>query len=263
MNRDLTEMLAEWPFEPGQISVRLIEAGDGTPRIQVRLDLGILQMYVNGRPDGQRPHGYDSLLDYHESQIDQMQGPDDPAAEGFGDEEDEDEPAVRVLTPEDCRLLREESQQYYHRYIALLVLEDFEAVVRDTSRNLRLVDLLNEHAIKEEDRRSLESHRPYILMMRARALASHALKHEENKVALNAIDEGIEALKLYFEQTEQPEAFDHSGEVQMLKDMRDSLIPKLPVSQKAEMRQRLEAAIASENFELAAILRDELKMLGG
>jgi protein-arginine kinase activator protein McsA len=48
----------------------------------------------------------------------------------------------------------------------------------------------------------------------------------------------------------------------MLREMRDGLVPKLPVSQKAELRQRLEAAIVSENFELAAILRDELRMLG-
>ncbi|MBL4590947.1 MAG: UvrB/UvrC motif-containing protein [Phycisphaerales bacterium] len=264
MHKDLTEILAQWPFEPGQISVRLIEADDGNPRIQVRLDLGLLQMYVDGRPDGQRPDGYDSLLDSFEARIDQSQHTEQEGNETYGDDEDnEPAPHNRTLTPDECRLLREESQQYYHRYIALLVLEDFEAVVRDTSRNLRLVDLLGEHAIEEDDQQSLESHRPYIMMMRARALASHALKHEENKVALNAIDEGIEALKLYFESSEQPEAFDQSGEVQMLRDMRDSLIPKLPVSQKAELRQRLEAAIASENFELAAILRDELKMLGG
>ncbi len=261
MHKDLTEMLAEWPFEPGQISVRLIEADDGTPRIQVRLDLGMLQMYVDGRPDGQRPNGYGSLLDSCEARIDQAEPMD--ADEYQVDEDDDAPPRARSLTAEDCRLLREESQQYYHRYIALLVLEDFEAVVRDTSRNLRLVDLLRDHAIEEDDQASLESHRPYIMMMRARALASHALKHEENKVALNAIDEGIEALRLYFESAEQPEAFEQSGEVQMLRDMRDSLIPKLPVSQRAELRQRLEAAIASENFELAAILRDELKMLGG
>jgi protein-arginine kinase activator protein McsA len=44
--------------------------------------------------------------------------------------------------------------------------------------------------------------------------------------------------------------------------MRDALVPKLPLSQRAELRQRLEAAIAAENYELAAILRDELRMLG-
>jgi hypothetical protein len=276
MDRDLTEMLEEWPFEAGKISVRVIEGKDGEPRIQVRLDLGMLQMYVAGRPDGKRPEGYDSLLDYHESHIDQMQMEeiqDGDAPEGQPDsdeyierdeEEDEAETVIpRFLTPEECKALREEAQQYYHRYIALLVLEDYEAVVRDTSRNLRVLDLFRDYAIEEDDRHAMEGHRPYIMMMRARSLASLAMKAEENKAAIFAIDEGLQSLKQYYESIEQAELFEESGEVQMLRDMRDALVPKLPVSQKAELRQRLDAAIASENFELAAILRDEIRMLGG
>lgn len=271
MDRDLTEMLEEWPFEPGKISVRVIEGKDGDPRIQVRLDLGILQMYVAGRPDGKRPHEFDSLLEYHESQLDQMQMDEitdetpEPTLSTFdedseGDEEEQATP--RFLSAEECKLLREEAQQYYHRYIALLVLEDYEAVVRDTSRNLRVLDLFRDYAIEDEDRSAMEAHRPYIMMMRARSLASQAMKVEENKAAIFAIDEGLESLKTYYDSLERPELFEESGEVQMLRDMRDALVPKLPVSQKAELRQRLDAAIASENFELAAILRDEIRMLG-
>lgn len=278
MDRDLTELLEEWPFEPGKISVRVVEGKDAEPRIQVRLDLGLLQMYVAGRPDGKRPEGFDSLLEFHESQIDQMQMEqlsDLDAAESEqeanfdslpeADEDDEgDLPRPpRFLTAEMCKALREEAQQYYHRYIALLVLEDYEAVVRDTSRNLRVLDLFRDYAIEDEDRVAMESHRPYIMMMRARALASMAMQVEENKAAIFAIDEGLESLKGYYDSIEHPELFEESGEVQMLRDMRDALVPKLPVSQKAELRQRLDAAIASENFELAAILRDEIRMLGG
>ena len=68
MNRDLSELFDEWPYEPGQINVRLIKGRDSDPRIQIRLDLGILQMFVDGRPDGLRPNGCDSLLEYFEAQ---------------------------------------------------------------------------------------------------------------------------------------------------------------------------------------------------
>lgn len=266
MDRDLTELLNDWPFQPGQINVRLIQGNDGEPRIQVRLDLGILQMFVDGRPDGSRPQGFDSLLEYHEARIDELQaskametalGEDDEE-----EEEDEEAFAARILTPEDCRLLREEAVQYYHRYIALLVLEDYEGVARDTSRNLRVLDLIYEHAEQDDDRRSVEQNRPYIMMMRARALASLALKSDEPKAAVHAIDQGLEALRQYFNDRGMPEAFEGSGEAAMLREMRDALVPKLPLSQKAELRQRLEAAIAAENYELAAILRDEMRMLG-
>jgi hypothetical protein len=265
LDRDLTELLEEWPFQPGQINVRLIQGNDGEPRIQVRLDLGILQMSVDGRPDGGRPHGFDSLLEYHESRLDEIHtakaletGLDDAEEP---EEEDEEEPA-RILTPEECRLLREEAVQYYHRYIALLVLEDYEGVARDTSRNLRVLDLMHDHAQSDEDQRSMEQNRPYIMMMRARALASLALKDDEPKAAVYAIEQGIEALRQYFTERGAGEAFESAGEVQMLREMRDALVPKLPLSQKAELRQRLEAAIAAENYELAAILRDELRLLG-
>jgi hypothetical protein len=272
LDRDLTELLEEWPFQPGQINVRLIAGNDAEPRIQVRLDLGILQMHVDGRPDGQRPHGYDSLLEYHEARLDQVrEGPTmedglgDPLVEEpeqSGDSEESDPEDDFTLTQEDCRLLREEAVQYYHRYIALLVLEDYEGVARDTSRNLRVLDLLAEHAENEDDQRSMEPNRPYIMMMRARALASLAIRQEEPKAAVHAIDEGVEALRQYFADRGSPESFEQSGEVSMLREMRDALVPKLPLSQKAELRQRLEAAIAAENYELAAILRDELRMLG-
>ncbi len=281
MKRDLTELLDEWPYEPGQITVRVIEGVDGQPRIQVRLDLGLLQMNTDGRPDGKRPHGFDSLLDYFESKIDQSNLDSlDPAETSSTPDHDPDDeifleqtpfdrqhevsrPDSRFLTPDDCRALREEAQQYYHRYIAMLVLEDYEAVVRDTSRNMRVLDIFRDYAITTEDMHAMEAHRPYIMMMRARSLASQALKSEENKAAVLAIDEGLDALKQYYEMVGQPELFDESGEVAMLRDMRDTLIPKLPVSQRAELRQRLDAAIAAENFELAAILRDEIRMLGG
>ncbi|MBO6513812.1 MAG: UvrB/UvrC motif-containing protein [Phycisphaerales bacterium] len=266
MERDITKLLSEWAFVPGQISVRLIEGQDHEPRIQVRLDLGLLQMYIDGRPDGQRPHDMDSYLDYYESQITSRPEPDPNETEGepesFGLPEESASEPQRFLDPEDCRKLREEAQQYYHRYIALLVLEDFESVARDTSRNLRVLDMFRDYAIEQDDQNAMEGHRPYVMMMRARALASHAVKHEENKAAIHAIDEGIEALRIYYESTGQEDEFENAGEVDMLREMRDGLIPKLPVSQKAELKQRLEAAIVSENFELAAILRDELRMLG-
>jgi protein-arginine kinase activator protein McsA len=41
----------------------------------------------------------------------------------------------------------------------------------------------------------------------------------------------------------------------------DAFVPKLPVSQKSELWKRLAAALEQEYYELAAILRDELRML--
>jgi protein-arginine kinase activator protein McsA len=142
-----------------------------------------------------------------------------------------------------------------------MVLEDYDGVVRDTTRNLRLLDLCARHAANEGDRQILEQFRPYITMMRARAMASQALADNEPKAAIHAIDEGLAALHQYFQEHGEAETFEQAAEVQILKGMREALTPKLPISQQAELRRRLESALKAENYELAAILRDELKSI--
>ncbi|MCC6661736.1 MAG: UvrB/UvrC motif-containing protein [Phycisphaerales bacterium] len=260
MSDDLSGILSGWPYDPGQLNVRFIDGDDGERRIQVRLDLGILQMRIDGRPDGHRPFGYDSLLEYHEAQLDEATG----GRRSEGGEEAAGGGGRFSLTPEDCQNLRDEAVQYYHRYMALLMLDDFEGVVRDTTRNLRVLDLCGRHAAAEGDRAALEQFRPYIMMMRARARASQAIKDDVPKVALLAIEEGLDALKQHFAAAGEPEGFEQSSEVQMLRGMRDALTPKLPempVSQKSELKRRLDQAIEQENYELAAILRDELRQM--
>jgi len=270
---DISKLLLEFPYDPEKLNVRLITSDDGEQRIQVRLDLGILQMHCEGRPDGQRPHGFDSLLEYYEDKLDQSQETQGKDRRPAGEEETSERetgiegdattetPGRFSLTPDDCEALRAEAVMYYHRYMALLALEDYEGVIRDTTRNLRVLDLCAQHAQTEQDREALEQFRPYIMMMRARAMASQAIKDNEPKAALHAIDEGLEALRRHFAESGEPDSFEQSGEVQMLKGMRDSLVPKLPVSLKTELRGRLARAIEQENYELAAILRDELRML--
>jgi len=256
MSLDLTTLLREWPYEPGQINVRIVQGDDGEPKIQMRLDLGVIQMEASGRPDGTQPHGFESLLDYYETRIEEAI----LASEG----EEEGEPGVPgepVLNEEDCRLLREEAVQYYHRYISLLVLGDYDGVVRDTSRNLRVLDICAQFAEEEDDQRVLEQFRPYITMMRSRALATAMVVDEEPKAALLMIDEGLSAIRTIYEQNGQADQYDSAGEVHLLRSMREELVLKLPASQKSELRQRLAQAIQDENYELAAILRDELRMM--
>ena len=57
------------------------------------------------------------------------------------------------------------------------------------------------------------------------------------------------------------DSFDMLSDVVALRSMRDALVPQLPPAQRSELEARLRAAIVAENYELAAILRDELRML--
>lgn len=250
MTYDLTQLLLEWEYQQGQLAVRQIDGEDGRSKIQIRLDLGLLQLEANGRPDGQRPNGKESLLDHQTARLEEH------LAEG-GD------PDLFKLDKDACRALREEASQYYHRYVAMYVLENLQAVLRDTSRNLRAVEFMEQYAAAEEDRGSLAPFKPYLLMMRARALAGMAIRQREPKAAALLIDQAIDRIREHFEVTGEIELFGQCSEVRLLEGMKDTLLPKLPASPESELNDRLNHAIEQENYELAAILRDELRTLGG
>jgi hypothetical protein len=245
---DLSRFLAAWPHEPGRINARRVNGEDGREKIQVRLDLGVIQMEIDGRPDGRPVESAESLLDHHRQRRDHY-------VEAVGTE------AGFVLSEDECRALREEAVQYYHRYVALFALGDFARVVRDTQRNLDLIDLCRDHAATEADRTVMEQFRPHLIMMRARAEAELALAAQDTKRALVAINRGLGEIESHFAELGHPEAYEHSNEVQLLRGMRDALVPRLPASQRVELEERLRAAIDAENYELAAILRDELRLL--
>ena len=66
MRRDLDDVIQGWPYdpEPGEHLAREVRARDGRKVLQVRIELGVLQLEVTGRPDGVRPHGFATYLDY-------------------------------------------------------------------------------------------------------------------------------------------------------------------------------------------------------
>ncbi len=66
MSKDITNLLNEWMYQPDEVMVRIVHGDDGRSKIQLRVDLGLLQMEMDGRPDGLRPEGYESWLEYYE-----------------------------------------------------------------------------------------------------------------------------------------------------------------------------------------------------
>ena len=44
MGLDLNPLLAEWPFDPHELNARLIVGDDGQRYLQMRLELGLLQL---------------------------------------------------------------------------------------------------------------------------------------------------------------------------------------------------------------------------
>jgi len=245
---DLTALLRGWPTGASRPTVRMIRAADGSRAVQVRLELGILQLALDGRPDGLRPRGAASWLDFQLARLEEHRARSG-STDGF------------EITPKECEALRDEGVQVYHRYVALFALDEYEAVVRDTERNLRMFDLCRDHGTSHADRTVLEQYRPFVLMMRARAQAAIGLATGDTRAALAAVDAALSELGAHFEAHGPHDGFERSAEANLLRGMRAALVPSLPASQRSELEERLRRAVEAENFELAAILRDEIRSL--
>jgi hypothetical protein len=244
-SKDISDVLKGWDYETGTINVRKVAGRDGQPKLQMRLDLGLIQMELTGRPDGIRPHECDSLLDYFESLLKDHQrraGSD----EGFR------------ISGEQCQALRDEAVQYYHRYLSLFVLGEFLGVVRDTARNLRVLDFCGSYADNDHDRLVLEEFRPYIIMMNARAAAFIQFKEKQYRNALVVINGGLKKIREFFARFGQEDAYANSSEVKVLRKFAKDIRRKLPVDPVRKLQHKLDRAVKAERYEQAAELRDRI-----
>ena len=247
-SKDITPILKGWEHESGTINVRRIVGLDGLPKLQMRLDLGLMQMEMDGRPDGRRPHGCESLLDFFEKRLRDYRRKNGNEL-GFH------------LTPAHCQSLREEALMYYHRYLGLFVLGEYPAVARDTQRNLRVLDLCGKFAVDDQDRLILEQYRPYIIMMHTRSLASIQYNADKYPEALAIVRKGLRDLKAFFHRFGQGQAYKHASEVRMLRRFGKEISSKLPVDPVHKLNRDLARAIKFERYEDAARLRDEIERL--
>src|SRR5713101_1579005 len=245
MSLDLNSILNDWPHENGNIKVRKIAGLDGREKLQLRVDLGVLQMEITGRPDGQRPHRCESLLEYYQKRA--------ARAEEKGE--------AYELTPEQCAELQQEGIQYYHSYLSLFQINDFAGVVRDTQRNLDLFTFVTEHTDRDELSWSLQQFRPYVLMMNTRAKASILLGQGKFAEAMLEIQRGRDAISDFFQRSNFPEIAAKSSAIAFLDEWLEEVRAKRPLSKLEIMQREMETAIASELYERAAELRDAIKML--
>lgn len=252
MSLDISGILEGWDFDPEQLSVRIITGEDGRQRIQMRLELGLLQMAMDGRPDSLRPEGQESWLEVYR-QRQRAQELEHPDAAPF------------QLETSDCQLLLREGIQYYHRYLSFWHLKRYELCARDTNRNLRLFKFVREHARREQDKRQFDQWRPYVTMMHARAVATPLVEMGQIEAAIHAIRAGIDGIRQFLEEYNQTEHADQCAELTHLVRWRDELLeqapprPAQPPDLVSQLREQLAQAIDEERFEEAARLRDEIR----
>jgi hypothetical protein len=205
-------------------------------------------MEKEGRPDGRRPHGCESLLEYHRQRLDrykQLNG----VEIGF------------ELSAEQCKALREEAVMYYYRYLSLFIMGQYHHVVQDTQRNLQVFDLCHKFAARKSDRLALEQYRPYVLMMNTRARAQLAIEGARLREAAEICRQGIDGITEFFKRISRPELAEHCSELIILRNLSEDVRKKLPVDPSEALHADLVQALEREQYEKAAELRDKLRSL--
>jgi hypothetical protein len=248
MNFDISHLLDAWDYQAGQIVVRKFKGKDGKEKIQLRVDLGILQMNAVGRPDGKQPYGHESLLEHFQSRLEKWRAEHD-GEEGF------------KLSGEDCAKLQQEAIQYHHRYICLFQLKEFDAVLRDTQRNVKVFDFVEEHAEHPELAWALQQLRPQLLMMQVRALGSKKLDAQDFEGAITSVEEGLDEIKNFYREHGRADLIDQSGEIHSLEGWIQELRSNKPLSEKEKLEVALQDAVRREDYEKAAAVRDALRSL--
>ncbi|MBI4584858.1 MAG: UvrB/UvrC motif-containing protein [Planctomycetes bacterium] len=241
---DISPILKRWEFQESK-NIRRLRAANGHEIIQVRLPLGIEQYEINGRPDGLRPGGFESWLDRYIGQ-----------EEVFGREFLLDEQAFERL--------QSEGLLYYYRYLLFFQIQDYDLCVRDTARNLRLLDFVKRYAGKPEHAEALEQYRPYILRMHYMARALLRLKEEHD------LNGAIRLLRLGLKEIQEIPAlagndvfdFERTRSVKSIKDLLSQLEKQVPPSKMERLHRQMQDAIAQEDYEKAATLRDQIRRMG-
>ena len=246
MSKDIGPILNGWPHKSGEISVRKVTGDDGRLKLQLRLDLGLLQMELEGRPDGQRPHGCESVLAYLQAKLQRHRDAHNGDDAGF------------TIDEKQCDMLRNEAIQYYYRYLGLFVLEEYAAVQRDTARNLEVLDFCARYAAEEPDRYIMEQYRPYIIMMNTRATAQLQLADGRPRAAKAIVQKALEALRHFYNRFGQEDLYGSSTEVATLHALAGEIADKIPTDPIHKLQKDLARAVDEERYEDAARIRDAI-----
>ena len=236
--RDIDTLLKRWQFRPGEVNARLVKARDGRQVLQMRIDMGIVQMETELRPDGMRPNGAETYYDYLVSE-----------AVREGDE--------FRLTQEQCAEADREFVQYYQRRLCWLALREYRRATQDADHSLAFMDFVHRHSPDEEWTLSHEQYRPFVLFHRVQAGALAALEEHGPENAIREINSGLSRFRDLFARYDAVEQYADDELVRRLEEMRESVRERYEVGRTLE--EQLAEAVRVEDYELAARIRDELR----
>jgi tetratricopeptide (TPR) repeat protein len=244
MAKDIDGALANWEFKPEAIQARVVAAGGRRQVLQLRLDLGILQLETEGRPDGQRPHGHESYYDFLKAKANAAKA----AGKRF------------KLNDEHCREADREFMQYYQRRICWLTLGEYSKAVEDADHTLLFMDLVRDHSPHEEFTEAHEQYRSFVLFHRVQAAAAAQAEDGKPEAAIDELRRGAEQIRELLIETEDDFEPDEDPMLLQIARLEEEIRNKHKIGE--TLQEQLDKAVANEQYEQAAKLRDAIKRRG-
>ncbi len=245
MSQDIDPALLAWDFQPGVVQTRLVQAADGREVVQMRVDLGVLQMEPRDRPDGARPHGCPTYFDYLRREA--------RAAARAGRQ--------FVLNEEQCQEADREFVQFYHRRVCWLALNRFALAVEDADHTLAFMDFARDHSPGEEYTNAHERYRGFVVFHRTQAAAHLALEQGKAEAAVDEVRGGLDRMRGFFAQFGVEDRMEDDAMVREMRQMERRLREDHGIRE--TLREQLDKAVAAEDYENAAKLRDALRLREG
>jgi hypothetical protein len=237
VSQDIDEALQGWDYKPGLVQARLVQADDGRDVLQLRVELGLLQIETTGRPDGTQPSGFDTYFVFLKSLT--------AVQSSF------------VLTEEMCEEADREFVQFYHRRLCWLALRNFARVVADADHTLAFMDFTRDHSPSDEYTQAHEQYRGFVLFHRTQAAAALAIEQGNPERAIDEIRGGLARMREFFASFGGEQQMEQDPMVQRLHEIERSLRQVHNIE--ATLQEQLAEAVANEDYETAAQLRDALR----
>lgn len=241
MKQDIDFVLEGWEHKPGMVQARLVQASGARQVIQMRVDLGVLQLEAAGRPDGAKPHGHLSYLAYLREQARLA----------------EKSTSRFVLSEEQCQEADREFVQFYHRRICWLALRQYARAVADADHTLAFMDFVKRCSPSEDYTVAHEQYRPFVLFQRTQAAAALRTEEQQPDAAVDEVRKGLARMREHFVAAGAEDEMAEDAMVQHLVRIESRLREEYAID--ATLEEQLEKAVAAEDYEAAAKLRDEIR----
>lgn len=251
MSLDLDSLLDGWNSDPENTRARLVTGRDGAELLQLRIDMGVLQMMLDGRPDGESCHGMPTAREMVNKEV------------RLG----------RSLPPASFDELTRELHQLNFRRLALATIVDerfskggdvrqirpyLVRAIRDVDECLKIIELRQEAFAERSRNEEQDPQAPALVFNRARLRTQlRVVDGEYDEAVEEAMNGGRELASLLQEHGMDAQDCERDPGVCYLRELEKRVREQYRIER--TLRERLEEAVESEDFEAAAQIRDEMR----